>query len=191
MPLPIAFVLSLVLHLALYTLADWAGMRAPPSPTPRPVIEAMLILPQIASQPAVAAAEPLPPTSDILATPVASTVTTPPTAPTVPPVAQPLPASPPTMAARVKPMPAPVMPPPVPGTEPPRFYPYEAVLRGLEGEVLVAVTLDAGGNVAAARVERSSGHVILDEAAVRAARTLQSLPTGRGEVVLPVRFRLR
>ena len=54
-----------------------------------------------------------------------------------------------------------------------------------------AVTLDARGRVAGARLERGSGHAILDEAAVRAARSLKSLPAGAGETVLPVSFRLR
>lgn len=72
------------------------------------------------------------------------------------------------------------------------FYPVEAVEKGLEGEVLVLLFLDAGGNALAARVEASSGHPILDEAAVRAARTLKSLPAeAPREALVPVRFRLR
>lgn len=72
------------------------------------------------------------------------------------------------------------------------FYPPEAIERGLEGEVLVLLFLDAGGNAIAARVESSSGHAILDNAAVRAARTLRSLPESAArEALVPVRFRLR
>jgi len=72
------------------------------------------------------------------------------------------------------------------------FYPPEAIERGLEGEALVLLFLDASGNVIAARIEASSGHALLDEAAVRAARTLRSLPSNAPrEAVLPVRFRLR
>ncbi|MDD5249477.1 MAG: energy transducer TonB [Rhodocyclaceae bacterium] len=72
------------------------------------------------------------------------------------------------------------------------FYPEEAIARGLEGEVLVRLFLDESGNAITARLERSSGHDILDEAAVRAARSVHSLPAGTpGEVLLPVRFRLR
>jgi protein TonB len=73
----------------------------------------------------------------------------------------------------------------------PEHYPYEAVRRGIEGEAWVAVTLDARGRVIAARLERGSGHAILDEAAVRAARSLKSVPAGAGETVLPVTFRLK
>ena len=72
------------------------------------------------------------------------------------------------------------------------LYPPEAIERGLQGEALVLLFLDASGNAIAARLESSSGHVLLDEAAVRAARTLRSLPdSAPREALLPVRFRLR
>ena len=72
------------------------------------------------------------------------------------------------------------------------FYPPEAIERGLEGEALVLLFLDEAGNAIAARIEASSGHAILDAAAVRAARTLKSLPASAPrEALLPVRFRLR
>jgi len=71
-------------------------------------------------------------------------------------------------------------------------YPPEAVERGLEGEAMVLLFLDAAGNVVAARLEASSGHAVLDEAALRAARQLRSLPdSAPREALLPVRFRLR
>ena len=71
-------------------------------------------------------------------------------------------------------------------------YPPEAIERGLQGEALVLLFLDASGNAIAARLEASSGHALLDDAAVRAARTLRSLPdSAPREVLLPVRFRLR
>lgn len=72
------------------------------------------------------------------------------------------------------------------------FYPEEAITLGLEGEALVRLFLDESGNAITARLEHSSGHAILDEAAVRAARTVHSLPAGTPtEILLPVRFRLR
>jgi len=71
-------------------------------------------------------------------------------------------------------------------------YPPEAIERGLEGEALVLLFLDAAGNVVAARLESSSGHALLDDAALRAARSLRALPdSAPREVLLPVRFRLR
>ena len=72
------------------------------------------------------------------------------------------------------------------------YYPPEAIERGLEGEALVLLFLDESGNAIAARIESSSGHALLDAAAVRAARTLRAMPAGAPrEALLPVRFRLR
>lgn len=72
------------------------------------------------------------------------------------------------------------------------LYPLAAVERGLQGEVLVLLFLDESGNAVAARLEESSGHALLDDAAVRAARTLRALPSSAPrEALLPVRFRLR
>lgn len=72
------------------------------------------------------------------------------------------------------------------------FYPAEAIAQGIEGEALVLLILDAGGQVSAARIEQSSGYRILDDAALRAVRALRSLPADAPrETLLPVRFRLR
>jgi protein TonB len=72
------------------------------------------------------------------------------------------------------------------------LYPVEAIERGLQGEALVLLFLDESGNAVAARLEESSGHALLDNAAVRAARTLRALPSSAPrEALLPVRFRLR
>ena len=57
---------------------------------------------------------------------------------------------------------------------------------------MVLLVIDENGNVVATRIEQSSGHPILDEAALRAARTLKSLPADAPQQsVLPIRFRLR
>jgi protein TonB len=72
------------------------------------------------------------------------------------------------------------------------LYPPEAIARGLQGEALVLLFLDASGNAIAARLEASSGYALLDDAAVHAARTLRALPSSAPrEALLPVRFRLR
>jgi periplasmic protein TonB len=72
------------------------------------------------------------------------------------------------------------------------LYPREAIEQGLEGQATVLLFLDSTGNVLAARLEDSSGHALLDEAAVRAARSLRGLPDAAPrEALLPVRFRLR
>jgi protein TonB len=72
------------------------------------------------------------------------------------------------------------------------LYPPEAVRRGLQGEVVVLLELDAEARVVRASVASGSGHAILDEAAVAAARRLGALaPSLAGKaILLPVRFRL-
>ncbi|MCL2524057.1 MAG: energy transducer TonB [Betaproteobacteria bacterium] len=72
------------------------------------------------------------------------------------------------------------------------FYPAEAIARGLQGEVLVRLLLTPDGSVEAARVEESSGHRLLDDAALKAVRALRALPADAPrETLLPVIFRLR
>lgn len=72
------------------------------------------------------------------------------------------------------------------------LYPREAIERGLQGEAVVLLFLDQSGSVIAARVEASSGYAILDDAAVRAVRSLRALPdSAPREALLAVRFRLR
>lgn len=72
------------------------------------------------------------------------------------------------------------------------FYPPEAVARGLEGEVRLLLTLDPAGNVLDAEVASSSGHAILDQAAVKAAYAMRRLPgAGLREMILPVVFKLQ
>lgn len=72
------------------------------------------------------------------------------------------------------------------------FYPAEAIARGLQGEAHVLLIIDEAGNVVATRLEQSSGHAILDEAALSAGRRLKSLPADAPrQTVLPIRFRLK
>lgn len=72
------------------------------------------------------------------------------------------------------------------------LYPEEAVRRGIEGEVVLLIEVGAGGQIVHASVATSSGHRMLDEAAIRAVRRLGSLGTANAgkSVLLPVRFRL-
>lgn len=71
------------------------------------------------------------------------------------------------------------------------FYPPQAVVQGLQGEVRLLLRLDVGGRIVEARVVSSSGHDILDEAAVAAAYATGRLPAaGRAELILPVVFSL-
>lgn len=72
------------------------------------------------------------------------------------------------------------------------LYPEEAIRRGIEGEVVLLIEVGAGGQILQASVAASSGHRILDEAAIRAVRRLGSLGTANAgkSVLFPVRFRL-
>lgn len=70
------------------------------------------------------------------------------------------------------------------------FYPREAIAQGLEGRVVLLLTLTEAGAVAAVEVASSSGHAILDAAAQAAAGRIGALPGGDRQVLLPVEFRL-
>lgn len=72
------------------------------------------------------------------------------------------------------------------------FYPPEAIARGIEGEVRLILRLSADGGVESVSVAASSGHAILDNAAVRAAYAMGRLTGANSrELILPVVFRLQ
>ena len=72
------------------------------------------------------------------------------------------------------------------------FYPPEAVARGLEGETQLIVKLSADGRVDDVSIAASSGHAILDNAAIKAAYAMGRVAgSGARELVLPVIFRLQ
>jgi protein TonB len=70
------------------------------------------------------------------------------------------------------------------------FYPREAIKLGLEGKVTLLLHLDPAGHVQAAEVASSSGHAILDAAAVQAAGRITAIAGNARQVLLPVDFRL-
>lgn len=71
------------------------------------------------------------------------------------------------------------------------FYPQEAIDRGLEGEVRLRLTLTPDGRVVDAGILASSGHALLDQAALQAARHIGRIDAGGArELMLPVLFRL-
>ena len=81
------------------------------------------------------------------------------------------------------------------GNKPPP-YPLAAQRRGLEGRVLLAVFVGADGSVRKVRVQKSSGHRLLDAAAAKAARAWSFRPARRNGrhvpawIHLPIDFRL-
>lgn len=70
------------------------------------------------------------------------------------------------------------------------LYPPEAIALGLEGEVILLLTMDERGRILSAGIARSSGHAMLDQAALAAARQITVLPGNPRQTLLPVRFRL-
>jgi protein TonB len=79
----------------------------------------------------------------------------------------------------------------------PPAYPAAARRRGEQGRVLVRADVSADGAPLAVMVAQSSGHTVLDEAAVAAVRHWQFIPgTSGGQAVravalVPVQFRLQ
>jgi len=74
-------------------------------------------------------------------------------------------------------------------------YPKQARRQNLEGTVRVAFTISANGSVSGIRVSRSSGHTILDQAAVDMVRRASPMPkfpsdirVARMNLQVPVRF---
>ncbi|MCA9670540.1 MAG: energy transducer TonB [Myxococcales bacterium] len=78
-----------------------------------------------------------------------------------------------------------------------KHYPPAARRLRLQGRVLVRMRIDRSGKLLAAEVKRSSGHAVLDRAAlgiVRNAAPYAGMPTAYGKpsvkIVVPVDFRL-
>lgn len=82
-------------------------------------------------------------------------------------------------------------------SSPPPKYPEMARRRGYEGEVLLSVMISVDGTVIALKVKESSGHPILDRAAMKAVALWEFEPARRMRtpiplsVDIPVRFVLR
>lgn len=167
--LPLALLCSLLAH-ALVLLAPPALMRPPPAPRPPPLQARLQPPPALPAAPELRLPEETPAAPD--------------TAPPGPKKKK-APPRPKTWTQSVREQLARQQ-------ESGQFYPAEAIAQGLEGEALVYFVLGADGDVAAARVEESSGQPLLDTAAVRAVRRLRGLPgDAPQEALLPVRFRLR
>ena len=71
----------------------------------------------------------------------------------------------------------------------PQYYPREAYARGLVGLVRVEVTVHPTGVVMGARLLESSGHALLDDAALTSARRWRFAPIRRTrKAEIPFRF---
>lgn len=161
MPLHLALLLSLILHVLLVVAPIW--LAAKQVPLPAPGIEARLL-------PA--------PVPDAIAEAVSTEAK--------------------NTGASTEPLPAP--PRSLRGASLRRaqaalskhlFYPPQAVAQGLEGDVILLLSLSESGQLVSATVARSSGHAILDQAALDAARHVGVLPGNPRQTLFPVSFRLQ
>jgi protein TonB len=78
-----------------------------------------------------------------------------------------------------------------------QIYPRDAQRTGQQGMVMLEVRIDASGRILSVEVRRSSGHPLLDEAAIASLQSLGSLPAPPGEVrwdgrpiQIPIHYRL-
>jgi protein TonB len=78
----------------------------------------------------------------------------------------------------------------------PPKYPIQAIRQGHQGEVILAITINAAGEVVDVKVQKSSGYRELDRAAEDAARHwrfnpgIQNGKPSGGVVLVPVNFSL-
>jgi protein TonB len=71
------------------------------------------------------------------------------------------------------------------------YYPPDAVARGLEGEVRLLLRVSDDGHISDVSIAASSGHAILDQAAIKAAYAMGKVNWVQSrELILPVVFRL-
>lgn len=164
----------------------------PPPPPPPPEPPKPQPQPQVVKQ--APAPQPLPVVRNVVDTGPA-------TADTVAVATTPQPPAPPAPVAA-----PPAPPPPEPVTEPRGFagyknnpapeYPALAQDRGLQGQVILKVQVLATGKPATINIDKSSGHKILDDAAVKAVQGWAFEPAKRGQtpidgwVKVPLNFKL-
>jgi protein TonB len=192
----------------------------PPEPVPEPVAEPEPPPPE--PPPPEPVEEPPPePVSEVVAEPPPPPKPKPPPQPRTVRIERPAPPRPVEAAAPPPSMPAPPAPVaavPAPGSSVSRpsnamptwqsqllahirrhkNYPRAAMIRRQEGATLVRFALDRKGKVLSYRLERSSGHAILDEETLDLIRRAQPLPApppempdDRIELVVPVQYSLR
>lgn len=82
------------------------------------------------------------------------------------------------------------------GINPKPVYPPLAVNRGWEGKVLLRVSVSAEGTPLSVSIHQSSGHELLDDAAVEAVEKWKFIPAKKGDkavpciVIVPINFSL-
>jgi protein TonB len=206
-----SFGLVVLLHVAAWWgFTHFKSEIVPPQPLP--VVQVTLLAPPAPPEPRVVPLQPPPPKVERQPKPVVEkAVSAPIPVPMVLPVEEyavqqasvaVAPPSPPAPSP-----PAPPQPPSEPVIEPPRYnaaylsnpppaYPLAARRRGVEGTVLVRAKVAASGECQRAELKKSSGHDMLDNAALEAVKKWRFVPAKRGSqavvawVEVPITFKL-
>lgn len=173
--LGLALAASLVLHVAALLPAGRWHKSSPPPPVPQPLL-ATLQAPALVTHPEAAQT----------AAPEAET----------PPVEKPVAAAPPipergpTPARRATPklLTGRALDTALAVLAREEFYPRTAIEQGLEGRVVLLLSLSDDGAVTAVAIASTSGYAVLDQAALHAASRIGALPGGSRQVLLPVEF---
>jgi len=203
-----SFGLVVVLHLIVWWgFTHFKSEMVPPKPLP--VVQVSLLAPPAPPEPRVVPLQPPPPKVERQPKPVVEKAISAPTpVPVMRPVAeQAAQQAPVAVAPPAPPSPAPLQPAAEPVIEPPRYhaaylsnpppaYPLAARRRGVEGTVLVRAEISAGGECQRAELKKTSGHEMLDQAALEAVKKWRFVPAKRGSqavvawVEVPITFKL-
>lgn len=178
-------------------------------PQPLPVVQVTLLAPPAPPEPRVVPLQSPPPKVERQPKPVVEkAISTPTPVPVMQPVAEHAVQQAPVAVASPAPSPqALAQPASEPVIEPPRYnaaylsnpppaYPLAARRRGVEGTVLVRAEISAGGECQRAELKKTSGHEMLDHAALEAVKKWRFVPAKRGSqavvawVEVPITFKL-
>ncbi|MDP2155295.1 MAG: energy transducer TonB [Sulfuricella sp.] len=199
-----SFGLVALLHATVWWgFTHFKGEIVPPKPLP--VVQVALLAPPAPPEPRVV--PPSPPKVERQQKPVVEkAIPTPKPVPVAQPVAEHavqralVAAAPPSPPAQVQPAAEPAAEPPRYNADylinPPPAYPLAARRRGIEGAVLVRAEISAGGECQRAELKKSSGHEMLDHAALEAVKKWRFVPAKRGSqavvawVEVPITFKL-
>lgn len=200
-----SFGLVVLLHVtAWWGFTHFKSETVPPRPLP--VVQVSLLAPPAPPEPRVVPLQPPPPKVERQPKPVVEKAVSAPTpVPVMQPVAEHAVQQAPVAVA--PPSPAPLQPASEPVIEPPRYhaaylsnpppaYPLAARRRGIEGTVLVRAEISAGGECQRAELKKTSGHEMLDQAALEAVKKWRFVPAKRGSqavvawVEVPITFKL-
>lgn len=169
MPLHFALLTSLFLHFAFIFAPAWLAGRTPPPRQPR--LEARLLPPALPASPIDAVSTEAQPADAVAPATSASST--------------------PAAVAAPKKMRGVALQRAQSALSKHLFYPPEAIAAGLEGEVVLLLTLADDGRIITMEIARSSGHPLLDQAALAAAGHIGALPGNPRQTLLPVSFRLQ